>query len=212
MIIKKFPSGPIATNTYIISCETSLEACIIDCPPSSAKAVIQYIEENQLVPQKIILTHSHWDHIGDVSFLKKHYNVPVYIHEDDVKNLEIPGSDKIPCRLSIEGVKADFFLKENDLVNVGELNFKVIHTPGHSPGSICLYSKEEKVLISGDTLFKGSMGLINLPTGNPKAMWESLKKLAKLPPETKVYPGHEGSTTIGSEPWLESAEKRFGNY
>lgn len=212
MIIKKFPSGPIATNTYIISCDKTRNACIIDCPPSSAKAVIQYIQENQLIPQKIILTHSHWDHIGDVSFLKNHYNIPVYIHENDVKNLELPGSDKIPYRVSIEGVKADFFLNEDDLVNVGELNFKVIHTPGHSPGSICLYSFDDKVLISGDTLFRGSMGLINLPTGNPKAMWESLKKLAKLPPETKVYPGHEGTTTIGSEPWLESAEKRFGNY
>lgn len=211
MIIKTFPSGPLLTNTYIISCENSKRACVIDCAPFSTEAVVHYLKSNDLTPEKIILTHSHWDHIADVSHLKKHYDLPVYIHEDDVKNLQSPGSDGIPCRVPIEGITPDFFLKEDDLITIGDLTFKIIHTPGHSPGGVCLYNEKQAILISGDTLFAGSIGLINLPTGNPKAMWKSLKKLEILPSKTIVYPGHAEPTTIGDEHWLPNAEKYFGN-
>jgi glyoxylase-like metal-dependent hydrolase (beta-lactamase superfamily II) len=211
MIIKAIPSGPFETNAYIVVCLNSLTALIIDPAPDSADAIISYLAENNLKPEKILLTHSHWDHIADVASLKKLYDIPVFIHPDDIKNLEIPGSDGLPCWIEIEGVKADGFLNEGDFITCGNLKFNVIHTPGHSPGCICLYEKDEKVLLSGDTLFKGSIGNLSFATARPKKMWESLKKLEKLPGETKVYPGHGPSTTILSESWLGNAEKIFGN-
>lgn len=211
MIIKAIPSGPFETNAYIISSEDSHLALIIDPAPDSSHSIINYLTENNLKPEKIILTHSHWDHIADTADLKKHYQIPVLIHEEDAGNLEVPGSDGLPCWISIEGVKADGFLQDGDVLSVGNMNFSVIHTPGHTPGGICLYNAQDNVLISGDTLFKGSIGNISFPTARPKLMWESLKKLAKLPPNTVVYPGHGPKTTISSESWLPNAEKIFGN-
>ena len=133
------------------------------------------------------------------------------MHPLDAANLQEPGSDRLPSWLNIEGVKPDGFLNEGDVVAVGNMQFHVIHTPGHSPGGICLYCKEQDVLFSGDTLFRGSIGNLSLPTSQPKLMWNSLDKLAKLPPSTKVYPGHGPATTIGKESWLPEAQQRFGD-
>jgi len=211
MIIKALPSGPFETNAYVVSCEETKSALIIDPAPSSSSSIIKYLAENNLKPEKIVLTHSHWDHIAETAYLKKYYQIPVFIHKDDLENLETPGTDGLPCWITIEGVKPDAFLKEGDEVIVGSFKFIVIHTPGHTPGGICLYEEKEKILISGDTLFKGSIGNISFPTARPKLMWESLKKLAKLPPETNVFPGHGPKTTILLESWLPNAEKIFGN-
>jgi glyoxylase-like metal-dependent hydrolase (beta-lactamase superfamily II) len=211
MIIKAIPSGPFETNAYVLGCPDFHLALIIDPAPDSSASIIDYLTKNNLKPEKILLTHSHWDHIADVACLKKHYHIPVLIHEEDAKNLEMPGSDGLPCWISIEGIKADSYLNEGDNINCGNLSFIVIHTPGHSPGCICLYEEKQNVLISGDTLFKGSIGNLSFATARPKKMWESLKKLGKLPPSTKVYPGHGPSTTIGIESWLSNAENFFGN-
>lgn len=211
MIIKAIPSGPFETNAYIVICEKTLQAAVIDPAPESLASIVKYITEHKLTLTKIILTHSHWDHIADVAALKKQYLVPVLIHKEDVENLEKPGSDGLPCWIAIEGVRPDIFLNEGDSVDVGELKFTVIHTPGHTPGGICLYEKEKNVLFSGDTLFKGSIGNLSFATARPKLMWPSLEKLAKLPPQTTVFPGHGPKTTILAESWLSQAEKIFGN-
>jgi hydroxyacylglutathione hydrolase len=100
-------------------------------------------------------------------------------------------------------------LTEGQIVTVGQLTLTVIHTPGHSPGGVCFYAKEEKVLISGDTLFRGTIGKLNSPTGQAERMWPSLKKLAALPPDVRVYPGHGEGTSIGEENWLARAEEIF---
>lgn len=159
----------------------------------------------------ILITHSHWDHICDAAKLKAQYRAPVFVHPLDLANLENPGSDGLPLMFNIEGVLPDKFLNEGDIVELGDLRFEVIHTPGHSPGGICLYNKEHGILFSGDTLFKGSIGNLSFPTANPTEMWKSLAKLAKLVPETVVYPGHGLPTTIGKESWLERAEEIFGS-
>jgi len=211
MIIQAFPSGPFATNAYIVACPITRKAAIIDPAPGSFPALSSFIEKNQLIPDKILLTHTHWDHIGDASLIKEKYTIPIYVHELDKENLELPGSDGLPCWISIKGIKADHLLKEGDIVPVGEVQFKVIHTPGHTPGGVCLYSDKEKVLLSGDTLFQGTIGNISFPTARPHLMWDSLAKLAKLPKETLVYPGHGPSTTIGEEDWLPNAKRIFGN-
>ena len=211
MIIQPFPSGPFSTNAYIVACPDTKRIAIIDPAPDSANAIIDFVKNNGLLPEKILLTHSHWDHIADVATLKSKYKIPVYIHPDDAGNLEKPGSDGLPCWIDIPGVHPDFLLKEGKAISVGNLIFEVISTPGHTFGGVCFYCKEHQLLLSGDTLFKGTIGNLSFPTSSPKHMWESLKKLSKLPADTRVFPGHGPSTTIGAEPWLAYAENVFGN-
>ncbi len=210
MNIQAFPSGPFSTNAYVLSCEETGESVIFDPAPKSADGIIQYCHENNLTPKKIFITHSHWDHIADTSILKDHFHSEVYVHPLDAPNLRDPGSDGLPLMVDIKGVEPDKFLNEGDIVEVGKLRFQIIHTPGHCRGSICFYCKEHNIVFVGDTLFKGSIGNLSLPTSNQDDMWPSLAKLAKLPPETKVYSGHGPTTFIGKEPWLADAKNVFG--
>jgi hydroxyacylglutathione hydrolase len=211
MIIEIFPSGPFATNAYIAACPLTREAAVVDPAPNSFKKIFAFFSEQQIKPTHILLTHSHWDHIADVAALKKQYNIPVYIHALDALNLEKPGSDGLPCWISIEGVKPDRLIEEGDCYKIGSLNFQIIHTPGHSPGGVCFYFPEEHILFSGDTLFKGTIGNLSFPTACADSMWISLEKLSKLPAKTQVYPGHGERTTIGLEHWLSNAKKIFEN-
>ncbi|MBA2728706.1 MAG: MBL fold metallo-hydrolase [Parachlamydiaceae bacterium] len=209
-VIQAFPSGPFDTNAYIVACQNTKKAAIIDPAPESGEKIRAYLSKNQLVPEKILLTHSHWDHIGDVALCKRLFNIPVYIHENDRSNLEVPGSDGLPCWINIEPVKADGFFDEGDTISVGDIKLQVINTPGHTPGGVCFYIKDHNILFSGDTLFKGTIGNLSFPTCVPDLMWGSLAKLTKLPPQTKVYPGHGATTTISAEHWLPRAKELFG--
>ncbi len=193
-----------------MACPTTKEAVIIDPAPGSAAPIGQYLEKNHLIPIKILLTHSHWDHIADASALKEKYGIGVFVHREDSPNLESPGADLLPLRMNCPPVKPEGFLNEGDLIPVGKLQLEVIHTPGHTPGGVCFYEKSQGILISGDTLFKGTIGNLSFPTGRPKLMWKSLEKLSKLPPETRVFPGHGEITTIKAESWLSKAETIFG--
>lgn len=210
MSFKVIPSGPFATNSYVLFCPETKEAVIIDAPPDSLEIIQDHIEKNGLKPKYLLFTHSHWDHIADASKILKKYPLISAIHPLDAANLQQPGVDKLPCWIDIEGVSPNLLLNEGDLIKVGNLHIKVIHTPGHTPGGVCFYLPEQNLLFSGDTLFKGTIGNLSFPTANAEFMWQSLKKLAKLPKETVVLPGHGGRTTINQEPWLDSAEELFG--
>ncbi|KAG6559946.1 Uncharacterized protein RHABOEDO_000194 [Candidatus Rhabdochlamydia oedothoracis] len=200
MIVKRFSTGPIDTNSYLLSCPSFKSAVVIDVGQDSATELSSYAEEHQLTLEKILLTHSHWDHIADVVCLKNHLDIPVYIHQDDETNVINPGSDGLPLFIPIQGVKVDHHLKDGEVVNVGDLHIQVIHTPGHTPGGVCFYLEKQKILFSGDTLFQGAIGRMDLPTACPTlTMIESLKKLGALPQETIVYPGHGDKTTIKQE-------------
>ena len=209
MLIHQIPSGPCVTNAYIVAAAKSAEAAIIDPAPDSFDSIVKLIEKSDLKPVKIILTHSHWDHIADVKPLKDKYNIPVYIHFLDRDNLEVPGSDRLPCWIDIPSVTPDFIFNEKPLI-IGNLEAFVINTPGHTPGGVCFYLPKEKLLFSGDTLFAGTIGNLSFPTARPALMWKSLAILAKLPIDTKVLPGHGPATTIGKEKWLDQAEELFG--
>lgn len=209
MITQVFPSGPFETNSYVIACPSTRQAAIIDPAPQSAEKTLAYLKNQNLDLQMILLTHSHWDHITDVSKILQFKPVPVYLHELDTPNLIKPGSDHLPFWIPFEGVSDYHLLEENDTFAVGTLNFKVIHTPGHTPGSICFFSKEPSVLISGDTLFKGSIGNLSFPTSQPELMHQSLQKLARLPPKTEILPGHGPATTLQQETWIERAKEIF---
>jgi len=213
MHIQTFPSGPIPTNAYLAICSATGQAVVIDPAPQSAPAILEYLKSHGLTCQKILLTHSHWDHIADVHILKQALSVPVFIHPLDTPNLEHPGADGLPCPFFIPSVKPDGLLEQNQKIPVGNCHLQVLHTPGHSPGSICFYEEGHHVLLSGDTLFQGSMGNISFPTSQPNDMWQSLKSLAQLPAETKVYPGHGASTTIGREQsWLTRAQELYQSF
>jgi glyoxylase-like metal-dependent hydrolase (beta-lactamase superfamily II) len=209
MIVYKFPSGPLETNAILVGCPNTKRGAVIDPSLGSTEAILQFAATAGLAIEKILLTHSHWDHFADVHELKMKTSSLLYVHSSDAKNLEHPGSDGIPLFFPIHGAKPDRLLKDGDCIQVGELKIEVIHSPGHSPGSICYYLQEQGLLFSGDTLFQGSIGNLHLPTAEPHHMWASLRKLAKLPKETRVIPGHGDDTSIGDESWLDRAEKIF---
>ncbi len=147
--------------------------------------------------------------MADAKALKDQFALEIYIHLEDARNLENPGSDGLPLFFAIEGVEPDHLLQEGTVFSVGELRLQVLHTPGHTPGCVCFWLPYNKVLFSGDTLFQGTIGNLSFPTARPALMWPSLKKLAVLPPDTKVFPGHGGPTTIGQESWISNAEELF---
>jgi hydroxyacylglutathione hydrolase len=209
MILEVFPSGPLETNAYILACDVTKHAAVIDVPLESSELLCERIKKLSLSVDVILLTHSHWDHIAELSELKKHIKVPVYIHKEDAGNLENPGSDKLPLFFPLKGVKPDGYLTDGQELIIGKLVITVLHTPGHSPGSVCFYLPAQQTLISGDTLFRGTIGNLNLPTARPTLMWDSLKKLAALPAVTKVYPGHGDMTTISAERWIAHAHDRI---
>lgn len=209
VIIKTFTSGPVETNTVLLGCSSTRQAAIFDVPLGSARLLTQAIEKNSLNPQMILLTHSHWDHLADAAELKKLLNIPIYVHAEDAGNLEKPGSDRLPLFFPIEGLKPEKFLTDGQIISLGKLKIEVIHTPGHTPGGVCFWLRQEKILISGDTLFQGTIGNLSFPTARPALMWESLKKLSQLPPETRVIPGHGPETTIQAESWIQHAKEKF---
>lgn len=210
MFIQTFPSGPFSTNAYVVACADTRKAIIIDPAPSSFQPICLFLTDQKLEVQKILLTHSHWDHIADIKPLKEKYSLPVYVHVLDAGNLEQPGSDGLPCWLSIPSIPPDYLLEEGMEVPVGQLTFQVLHTPGHSPGSVCFYEAQRLVLFSGDTLFKGTIGNLSFPTSQPSLMWPSLDKLSQLPLDTRIFPGHGAATTIQAESsWLPNAKNLF---
>ncbi len=205
--IVSFPSGALGTNGYLVICKKTNKAALIDAPQDGFLKITRECEKRSCSLEKLILTHSHWDHIAEASL----YKINTYCHPEDAYNLQKPGADNLRSWLAIDPVEPAGFLKEGDCFYIGESYWKVLHTPGHSPGGICLWCEDEKVLISGDTLFKGSLGRIDLPTSEPERMWPSLKKLSHLPPETQVFPGHGAPTSISAENWLSHAQQMFGD-
>jgi hydroxyacylglutathione hydrolase len=209
MILQKFPFGPFETNAILLGCAKEKKAVVIDPAHGSSSAILQKCLDLELQIEKIFITHSHWDHIADVHHLVQKTAASVYIHSLDAPNLEDPGSDCIPLFFPIESVKPDHLISDGDRIVVGDLVCSVIHSPGHSPGSVCYFFPDKKLLFTGDTLFQGSIGNLHLPTSEPDKMWKSLQVLSQLPPDTRIVPGHGRDTILLSENWLSRAEQIF---
>jgi glyoxylase-like metal-dependent hydrolase (beta-lactamase superfamily II) len=196
MNIETIVLGRVETNCYLLT--TNSTAVLIDASEKGNEitaAVREVLVGRNL--DAIILTHGHWDHVGGVPILVADTGAKVYIHEDEIEQLNW-GLDRVPqSKKLFAGV--DHLLKDGELLKIGDISFKVMLTPGHTSASICLYDDASGLLFSGDTLFHHSRGRTDFPTGDIVAMRETLQNLATLPPETKVFPGHRGTTTIGEE-------------
>jgi glyoxylase-like metal-dependent hydrolase (beta-lactamase superfamily II) len=190
MRVLTVPVGYIQANCYIVF-DKGKNAVVID-PGDDFPEIAAKITENKLNVGKIILTHGHFDHIGAAADLAEFTHAPVLVGECEKAVIENNSRIRIPV--------IDEYLKDGDTVICGNLSFEVIHTPGHTAGGICLYSKEGRRLFSGDTLFKKYIGRCDLFTGNLNQITDSvLNKLFTLPEDTAVYPGHDEKTTIGEE-------------
>ncbi len=189
MLIKTLPVGQLETNCYVVTDEQSLRCAVID-PGDESNTILDYLEENHLRCEAILLTHGHFDHVGAVEAVAEETGAKVYMnHRDDVG-----GSDPhLPYVLPEGGTYYD----EGDEVEVGALRFTVIATPGHTPGSVCLICGE--ALFTGDTLFRGSCGRTDLPGGSIDDELMSLHRLCLLPGDYEVYPGHMDSSTLDRE-------------
>lgn len=188
------------TNCYIVADEKSKEAMIID-PGAQAEEVINMIKILEVKLKYIVLTHCHADHKGAVPEIKKELGGKLLVHRDEIEgilNPEINLEDIIGDNKNL--LEVDSRLDDGDIIHVGDIQFRIIHTPGHTKGGICLYCEKEKMLFSGDTLFRGTWGRTDLPTGNLREIMSSItNKLLVLPEDTIIYPGHGKSSMIREE-------------
>jgi hydroxyacylglutathione hydrolase len=190
--------GPLQTNCYIVGCEDTKEGAIID-PGGDAKRILAEVERLGLKIKYVINTHGHFDHTLANKGVVKATGASLAIHSADAPALTEGGGAFFFGVIGKASPPADTILEEGQVLTLGRIELKVLHTPGHSPGSICLYSEEEGVLFDGDVLFNAGMGRYDLPGGDYRVLMESIKRLLTLPDDTIVYPGHGPATTIGHE-------------
>ena len=200
MIHEILPVGPLQCNCSIIGDETTREAMIID-PGDDIDDILALIAKHNLQVKQIVITHAHIDHVGGAMKLRAATGAPILLNQNDYAQLKMLDVQAAWIGVAPPGnVEIDQSLAQADTVKAGSLAASVIHTPGHTEGSICLYFPEEKKLIAGDTLFAGSIGRTDLPGGSFEKIIRSLhQKVLALPDETLVIPGHGPLTTIGNE-------------
>jgi len=200
MIHEIFPVGPLQCNCSIIGDETTREAMVID-PGDEIEDVLVLIRKHNLTVKQIVVTHAHFDHVGGAMKLRAATGAPILLNQNDDALLKM--LDVQATWIGVENpgkVEIDQSIGQGDTVRAGTLTANVIHTPGHTEGSVCLYFPAERKLIAGDTLFAGSIGRTDLPGGSMRKIINSLhEKVLTLPDETVVVPGHGPLTTIGEE-------------
>ena len=194
MKILTYRLGVYSANCYLVYDEKSKKAVLID-PAVYDEKVANVISSKNLSLEYILLTHGHFDHILGANMFREKTGAKIAAHELETEYLENP--DK--SMSGGETISANILLKENDILTFGDISFRVIHTPGHTKGSCCLVCESEKVMFSGDTLFKGSVGRYDLYGGSYNALMESLQKLKSIKENYKIYPGHGGKTTLDNE-------------
>lgn len=198
MIFEGIPVGPMGVNCYIVGCEETKEGAVID-PGDDGRRIMAKAAQLGLKIKSIILTHGHFDHIMALDEVKEATGAQIMIHREDAGML-VDGRQNLSNMMGRPQSfsKADIELREGDTVKVGKVELRVLHTPGHTLGGICLVA--DGLVIAGDTLFEGSIGRSDFPGGSHGTLINSIKtKLLALPDETWVYPGHGPATTIGFE-------------
>ncbi|MHC0035924.1 MBL fold metallo-hydrolase [Pseudoneobacillus sp. C159] len=197
----RLPLGPLQTNCYIISERDN--SCLVIDPGEEGPKLHSWLKEKKLSPVAILLTHAHFDHIGAVDYIRNQYHIPVYIHSKESKWLGDPHLNGSARFMMIDPIKvnhADVLIEKEQSLEIGLFSLQIFETPGHSPGSVSYYFEKERLVISGDALFQGSIGRTDLPGGNHKQLMESIhKKLLTLPEDTLVLSGHGPETIIEDE-------------
>ena len=194
--------GPIATNVHLLADERSREAIAIDTATPSLAWIAEELAARDWTLKLIVSTHGHWDHVGDNATVASHTGAEIAVHPLDRVRLEHPEPLFAPFDIapSVPAVE----LAEGGVIRFGAIHLRVLHTPGHTEGSVCLLAEDEGLLYSGDTLFAAGWGRVDLPGGDPAAMVESIARLTGLDDGVSVLPGHGATTTIGHErPWME---------
>lgn len=200
MKIQNFVLGMVGTNCYLVVNEEEKQCILID-PAVYSGEIAEQIRREGLDLRAILLTHGHFDHIMGIDGFRKEFpEIPVYAHREEealLKDASMNASLEFGRQYTFSGAA---YTEDGDVLDLAGMQFRVIHTPGHTIGGCCYYLQEEKVLFSGDTLFRESIGRTDFPTGNGGQLMRSIReKLFALPEETAVYPGHMERTTIGDE-------------
>ena len=200
MIHKVLPVGPLQCNCSIVGDETTREAMVID-PGDDIEDVLAILRQHRLQVKQIVITHAHIDHVGGAMKLRAVTGAPILLNQNDYALLKMLDVQATWLGMAAPGdVSIEASITDGDSLQAGGLKANVIHTPGHTEGSVCLYFAAEKVLIAGDTLFAGSIGRTDLPGGSVEKIMRSLHdRVLTLPDDTLVIPGHGPTTTIGEE-------------
>ncbi len=200
MILEMLTVGPFAENCYIVGDEESGEGAIVD-PGDEAARIAIAVEQTNLEIAQILITHAHIDHVGAVATLVDEYACPVLMHAEAEPMLKQLPTQAIMMGLRFGKVPAvDRYIEDDEVVKVGGLALSSLYTPGHAPGHLAFHVEGEGLVLSGDALFAGSVGRVDLPGGSMEVLMRSIEeRLLTLPDETRVYPGHGPQTTIGSE-------------
>lgn len=202
-MIKIFYFNDLRTCCYVIYDQNG-KCAIVDpgCYKQSERdRLVKFVQENNLTPLMIIQTHGHFDHVMGNAFVTEQWGIPTYINENDLDQVQRSSSYANYFGYEFDSPNGRFInLEDGDIINIGEIQLKVFTTPGHTAGGVVLYNEAEKYLITGDTLFQGSIGRTDLPGGDYDSLMESIRtKILVLPNETQVYPGHGPSTSITYE-------------
>lgn len=206
MMIKTIIAGPFETNCYIVHNEINKSAILIDAPPQSFEEVNEFLSKKNLNLEYLILTHGHIDHIADANKFKTNFNTKILMHRNDLFWIHPPDFMLNLVNNDYTQFDVDIILNGEEIINSALGKFKILHTPGHTQGGICIYFEKDNILFTGDTLFQESVGRVDLPGGSMDSLIKSIiEKLFTLPNETIVYPGHGDSTNIINE-------KKFNPY
>ena len=201
--IRNFVFSPIHENTYVLYNDSN--ECIIIDPgcyfDEEKQQLLDYVKKTGLVAKLLLNTHCHLDHVFGNKFVHETFGLTLHLHTNEQKMLEMAPASGLMWGMPFDNYQGDFvFIKEGDVIKLGDDELKVIEAPGHSPGHVCFYCEKQGFIIGGDVLFQGSIGRTDLPGGSFETLIKSIKtKLFPLPDETIVYSGHGDATTIGEE-------------
>ena len=200
MLVRSFTGGDFAENAYVVTCETTGIAVVVD-PGAAASQIVDVLREEAVSVQAILLTHAHLDHVEGLGAVRSVTDAPTYLHVADR-----PMFDDMPAQAAMFGLSSppldppERELEDGQTVEFGSCVFEVIHTPGHSPGHVILHAEEEELALVGDLVFAGSVGRTDLPGGDYQALFKSIRgHVLTMPDETRLYTGHGPPTTVGRE-------------